>query len=520
MALFRSIVTVGGWTMVSRVLGFARDVLIAGVLGASMFADAFFVAFKFPNFFRRLFAEGAFNAAFVPLFAGRLAEDGKRGALEFAAESASVLTTMLLAFTLAALLTMPWLMYVIAPGFVDQPDKFTLTIELTQITFPYLLFMALIALMGGMLNSLHRFAAAAAAPIVLNIVLIGTLLGARHGVFPESLIPSSAHALAWGVFVAGVGQFFWIAYACHRADILFYMPRPRLTPGVRRLIVLMVPGIIGAGVVQINLVIDVVLASTLTEGSVSYLYYADRVNQLPLGIVGVAIGIALLPLLTRQLRNGEADAARDSQNRAIEFALMLSAPATAALIIAAEPIVTVLFQRGEFDVVATTATAAALRAFAIGLPAYVLIKSLTPGYFARQDTKTPVQIAIAAVVLNILLALVLMQFLAHAGIALATAIVAWLNAIALGVGLLRRGHLSFDDRLRRRVPRIVAAAMLMGAVVYAGVEGLAGPLAGTEAARIPALVALVVAGLGAFVIFARLLGAFRFNDIHGAFSKN
>ncbi|MBL4719825.1 MAG: murein biosynthesis integral membrane protein MurJ, partial [Alphaproteobacteria bacterium] len=357
MALFRSIATVGGWTMVSRVLGFVRDILIAGVFGASMFADAFFIAFKFPNFFRRLFAEGAFNAAFVPLFAGKLSVEGKRAALQFAAESASVLTTVLLAFTVAALLTMPWLMLGIAPGFVAHPEKFQLTVELTQITFPYLMFMALVALMGGMLNSLHRFAAAAAAPIVLNIVLISALLGVRYDVFPASVIPSPGHALAWGVFFAGIAQFFWLAYACKKADILFHMPRPRLTPGVRRLIVLVIPGIIGAGVVQINLVVDVILASTLAEGSVSYLYYADRVNQLPLGVVGVAVGIALLPLLTRQLRAGEMAAAQDSQNRAIEFALLLTLPAAAALIAAPEAIVTVLFQRGEFDRAAASATA-------------------------------------------------------------------------------------------------------------------------------------------------------------------
>jgi putative peptidoglycan lipid II flippase len=519
MALFRSIATVGGWTMVSRVLGFVRDILIAGVLGASMFADAFFIAFKFPNFFRRLFAEGAFNAAFVPLFAGKLSVDGKRVALQFAAEATSVLTTVLLAFTTAALLTMPWLMHVIAPGFAAQPDKFLLTIELTQITFPYLMFMALVALMGGMLNSLHRFAAAAAAPIVLNIVLISALLGVRHGLFPTSVIPSPGHALAWGVFFAGIAQFFWIAYACQKADILFHLPRPRLTPGVRRLIELVIPGIIGAGVVQINLVVDVILASTLAEGSVSYLYYADRVNQLPLGVVGVAVGIALLPLLTRQLRDGDMEAAQDSQNRAIEFALLLTLPAAAALIAAPEAIVTVLFQRGEFDAATTSATAAALRAFAIGLPAYVLIKSLTPGFFAREDTKTPVKIAIAAMIVNVVLAVTLMQFLAHAGIALATAIAAWLNAIALGIALVRRGHLVLDTRLRRRAPGIAISAALMGAVVYGCALVLAEPLAGSEWRRIPALMGIVFSGLVSFAIFASLFGAFRLADLKAAFRR-
>jgi len=331
MALFRSIATVGGWTMVSRVLGFVRDVLIANVLGASMIADAFFVAFKFPNFFRRLFAEGAFNAAFVPLFAGRLTTQGRAEAIRFAGEVAAVLGTILLVFILAAILAMPWLMVVIAPGFIDDPAKFMLTTELTRITFPYLMFMALVALMGGMLNSIERFAATAAAPIVLNIVLIAVLAAVRAGV-----LPSPGPALAWGVAAAGLGQLVWIALACKRAGILFTLPRPRLTPGVRRLLTLMFPALIGAGVVQINLVIDVILASTLAEGSVSYLYYADRVNQLPLGVVGVAVGIALLPLLVRQLRAGEYQAAQNSQNRAIEFALTLTLPAAAALIVIPE----------------------------------------------------------------------------------------------------------------------------------------------------------------------------------------
>lgn len=444
MALFRSIATVGGWTMVSRVLGFARDMLIANVIGAGLIADAFFVAFKFPNFFRRLFAEGAFNAAFVPLFAGRLTTDGRDAAVKFAAEVAAVLGTVLLVFTLAAILTMPWLMLALAPGFVDQPVKFGLTVDLTRLTFPYLTFMALVALMGGMLNSLQRFAATAAAPIVLNIVLIGVLLGVR-----SELLPDPGHALAWGVAVAGLAQLIWIAYACKRADIMFVPPRPRLTPGVKRLLVLMAPALLGAGVVQVNVVIDVILASTLREGSVSFLYYADRVNQLPLGVVGVAVGITLLPLLTRQLRSGETDAALGSQNRAIEFALALTLPAAAALIAMPGPIVTVLFQRGAFDAAAAEATAGALAAFAAGLPAYVLIKALTPGFFAREDTKTPVKIAVVAMVANVALAVALMQVLAHVGIALATALSAWFNAITLGILLVRRGHLAFDTRLRR-----------------------------------------------------------------------
>jgi putative peptidoglycan lipid II flippase len=514
MALFRSIATVGGWTMVSRVLGFVRDVLIANVLGASMIADAFFVAFKFPNFFRRLFAEGAFNAAFVPLFAGRLTTQGRAEAIRFAGEVAAVLGTILLVFTLAAILAMPWLMVVIAPGFIDDPAKFMLTTELTRITFPYLMFMALVALMGGMLNSIERFAATAAAPIVLNIVLIAVLAAVRAGV-----LPSPGPALAWGVAAAGLGQLVWIALACKRAGILFTLPRPRLTPGVRRLLTLMFPALIGAGVVQINLVIDVILASTLAEGSVSYLYYADRVNQLPLGVVGVAVGIALLPLLVRQLRAGEYQAAQNSQNRAIEFALTLTLPAAAALIVIPEQIVTVLFQRGAFDPAAARATAAALAAFAAGLPAYVLIKALIPGFHAREDTKTPVKIAIVAVIANVALALILMQFLAHAGIALATALTAWFNAAMLGWILIRRGHLVFDRRLVRRVPRLALAAMAMAGALWGGAAMLAGPLNDGEPSRIAALAALIAGAMAVFALIAMATGAVRLGELRAALKR-
>jgi putative peptidoglycan lipid II flippase len=515
VSLYRAIFTLGGWTMASRILGFVRDVLIAGVIGAGMVADAFFVAFKFPNFFRRLFAEGAFNAAFVPLFAERLTRDGEDAAKIFAEQVAAVLVSFLTGFVLLALLLMPWLMLLIAPGFTEQPEKFALAVDLTRITFPYLLFMALLALLGGMLNALERFAATAAAPILLNVIMISALLLVRAGVLT---VPG--HALAWAVCLAGIGQFVWLAIACHRAGLMIRMPRPRLTPGVRRLLKLMVPGIIGAGVVQINLVVDVILATTLTEGSVSWLYYADRVNQLPLGVVGVAVGVALLPMLSRQLSAGNDALALETQNRAIEFTLFLCVPAAAALAVLAQPIVTVLFARGAFSADDAEATARALTAFSLGLPAFVLIKALVPGFFARQDTTTPVIIAAAAMVINIGLALWLMRVWAHAGIALATAISAWLNAGALAVVLVRRGHYRMDAMIRHRLPRIFIAAAVMAAGLYAGAALLAGPLAGAESVRIPALAGLVGCGLVLYFGAAQLSGAMRITDLRAALKRS
>jgi putative peptidoglycan lipid II flippase len=508
MTLLRAIATVGGWTMASRVLGFVRDILIAGVLGAGMVADAFFVAFKLPNFFRRLFAEGAFNAAFVPLFGERLARDGEGSARRFAGEVAAVMVTALMIFTIAAVALMPWLMYLIAPGFAGQPEKFALTIELTRLTFPYLMFMALVALLGGMLNSMQRFAATAAAPILLNIVLIATLVLVK-----TEVLALPGHALAWGVALAGAGQLVWLALACGRRGVSIRLPRPRLTPGVKRVLRLMAPGIVGAGVVQINLVIDVILASTLPEGSVSFLYYADRVNQLPLGVVGVAVGIALLPLLTRQLAEGDGAAAMASQNRAIEIALLLTVPAAAALLVIPGPIIAVLFERGAFSEAASVATASALAAFAAGLPAYVLIKSLTPGFFARKDTATPVKIAVIAVVANVALAIALMQVLAHVGIALATACSAWLNAGMLAATLKARGDLVLDERLRRRVPLMVLAAGLMAVGLWAGAAILEPALVGAAWQRIAALAGLVLGGLLLFAGLAHVTGAADFGEL-------
>ncbi len=508
MALFRSIATIGGWTLVNRILGFVRTVLMANVLGVGIVTDAFFIAFKVAEFFRRFFAEGTFNAAFVPLYIENLKTGGRIAARRFSGEVAVVFGGVFLAVTVGAIVSMPALMTVVAAGFADEPERFAITVELTRIAFPYFLFMVLVAMLGGMLNAVDRFVATAAAPLSLNVVLISVLVALGAGV-----MWSPGHALAWGLTAAGLGHFLAVACACKRADILFSLPRPRLTPGVRRLATLMTPALIGSGVVQINLVVDVILASSLKEGSISYLYYADRVYQLPLAVIGIAVGTALLPLLTRQLQTGELDAAQDSQNRAIEVGLALTLPATAALLVIAGPITVVLFQRGAFDSAAMEATAAALAAYAAGLPAYVLIRTLTPGYFARQDTRTPLNVAAATMVVNVALAVALMQALAHVGIALATALAAWFNALALGAMLVRRGHLSIDDRLRRRLPRLLLATAALAAVLWWAEGRLSGLLAGDEASRIAAVAILVGGGALVFAALAVATGALRPTDL-------
>ena len=511
MTLSRAIAVVGGFTMLSRVAGFARDMMIAAFMGAGMVADAFFVAFKLPNFFRRLFAEGAFNAAFVPMFSRLLQQEGRAVARDFAAEIMAVLVAVLLVFCGLMQIFMPLAMFVLAPGFADEPGKFDLTVELTRLTFPYLLFISLVSLQGGILNSLNRFAAVAFTPVLLNLVMIAALL-----LFARKL-ETAGHALAWGVSIAGIVQFVWLALALRREGFSLNLAWPRLTPRVREFWRAMLPGTIGAGAVQINLMIDIVIASFLPQGAVSFLYYADRINQLPIGVIGIAVGTALLPMMSRQLSGGDKQAAMNSQNRALEAAVLFALPAMAAFLVIAEPIVTGLYQRGAFDAAATEATSLALIAYAVGIPAYVLIKVLTPGFFARHDTRTPVRIAISTLVLHLALNLTLIWPLQHVGLALATAIAAWVNTVALAVVLHRRGHLVLDARLRSRLPRILVSVAIMVLVLFladrfgrAAVEAVLG--------RAVALILLVLAGLVVYALAVLGLGAARLSDLRGLLS--
>jgi putative peptidoglycan lipid II flippase len=508
MNLARAIATVGGFTLLSRVTGFARDLLIAAMLGAGPVADAFFVAFKLPNFFRRLTGEGALTVAFVPMFAGAVEAEGRKAALAFAAEVQAVLLAFLLAFLLAVEITMPWVLLAIAPGFAGDPERYALAVELTRITFPYLPLISLVALWGGILNSLDRFWAMAAAPILLNLVLIAALLAAADLVAAD-LVATPGHALAWGVPAAGLVQALFLAETCRRAGALPVFRWPRLTPEVRRLFKLMLPAALGAGVVQINLLIDVMLASLLPAGAVSFLYYADRVVQLPLGVVGVAIGTALLPMLARQVRSGDETSAIDTQNRALEIGLLLTLPAAAALAVIADPLTAVLFERGRFTAADSAATAAAMAAFALGLPAFVAIKAFQPGFFARRDTATPVKVAMVGVAANLAFNLALMPLYGHVGIALSTTLAAWLNAGMLGWLLRRRGHFRPDPRLRRRALRIALAVLVMAAAVWAAARALEPWLTAGTGVGAAALAAVIAAGMLVYAVAGTLLGAAR-----------
>jgi putative peptidoglycan lipid II flippase len=503
--MLRGVLTVGGWTMASRVLGFARDMLIAARLGAGPMADAFFVALQLPNLFRRLFGEGAFASAFVPAFAGAVATQGRAAARELAERMAGIMGLWLALLTGLGLVFMPQVLAVLVPGFLARPEKFALTVELSRITLPYLWFICLTALVAGVLNGLNRFAAAAAAPVLFNLLGITALLGLTP------FVATPAHALAWGVFASGVAQLLLVWVAARPAGLALtpVRHRPRLTPPVAEVLRKMGPGLIGAGAFYINQFVSMVIASLLPAGAVSFLYYADRVGQLPLGVIGAAVGTALLPLLSRQVRGGQRLSAHRTQNRAIEIALALSLPGAAGLALAAGPVVAALFERGAFDAAATRATAAALTAYALGIPAFVLVKALAPGFFARGDTTTPVLVGLVTVAANIALNLALMGPLAHVGIALGTSIAAWVNALALAWLLARRGHLVLDRPMRRRAPRLLLATAAMAAVLWA-LDLAAGGW------RLPAglLVAgLVGAGAAAFFAAAQALGALDLREV-------
>ena len=510
--MLKGIVTVGIWTLASRILGFGRDMLIAALAGTGPIADAFFVALKLPNLFRRLFGEGAFNAAFVPAFAGLLQSEGRPAAHRFAEEAFAVMTFWLGLMTIAGEIFMPQLMVVLAPGFASDPAKFALAVDLSRITFPYLILICLAALVSGVLNGLDRFTAASASYVLFNIVSIACML------WLTPFVPTVGHALSWGVTISGVGQLGLLMLALRRAGMALSLPRPRLTPQMRLLMRRMAPGLVGAGVTQLNLAIDVIIASLLPPGTVSVLYYADRVQQLPLGVIGTAVGTALLPLLSRQVRAGEAQASANTMNRAIEYALFLTLPAALALIVCAYPIMDVLFGRGAFTEESALFSSQCLAAYAVGLPAFVLVKVLAPGFFARGDTATPVKIGVACVALNLGLNLLFMMPLAHVGPALATSVAAICNCVGLGWVLQRRGFLLPDRQLLRRIGGMAAASIAMAAVLF-GARTLLFATQSHGLIRFLALGALIAIGMLTYGIAAQLFGAYDLREIGRVMSR-
>ncbi|MGS1094981.1 murein biosynthesis integral membrane protein MurJ [Aquamicrobium terrae] len=499
MSLVKKFATVASGTLMSRVLGFTREMLMAAALGTGPVADAFYAAFQFPNTFRRLFAEGAFNTAFVPLFAKEIEAGGIDGARRFSEEVFGVLFSVLIALTIVMELAMPLLVRtIIAPGFAGDPQKYGLTVALATIMFPYLMCMSLAAMMAGMLNSLRRYFAAAIAPVFLNVILIAVL---GHAWYKGADGLSVGYAMAWGVMAAGVVQLAIVWIAARHAGISIGFKRPRLTPNVKRLLWLALPAAITGGITQINTLIGTAIASTQAS-AVSSLALADRVYQLPLGVVGIAVAIVLLPELSRALKAGNLVEAASLQNRSVEFTLFLTLPAAAALLAISEPIVRLLYERGEFAASGATSTVSAILAiFGLGLPAFVLIKAFTPGYFAREDTKTPMVFAAISVAVNIATALMLFPRMGAPGIAVASAIAGWVNALMLLAVLVRRGHWGHDAPLMRRIPRLVLSSALMGGALYGGAIWLAPWLASSAPALSQATALALLCGAGALLYF-------------------
>ncbi|WP_372422972.1 murein biosynthesis integral membrane protein MurJ [Salinarimonas chemoclinalis] len=495
--MLKKIVSVGGWTLLSRVTGFARDVTMAAVMGAGPITDAFVVALRLPNHFRAIFGEGAFNAAFIPTYAQARAARGDADARIFAGRITALVLAVQLLVLATALAFMPQLVGLLAPGFVDDPDRFDLTVTLTRITFPYLLFVTLVTLFSAVLNAHDRFAAAAGAPILLNVSLIAGLLLA-------GFFPSAGHAAAWGVAVAGVLELLLVWWDAAARGIAPKLARPRLDPDVRKFFRTLGPALIGSAGVQIAMFADTIIASLLPAGAVSSLYYADRLYQLPVGVIGIAAGTVLLPEMSRRIAEGDVAGAHASQNRAVGLVLVLALPAAAAFVAVPDLIMYALFGRGAFTAADAAAAGAVLAAYATALPAVVLIRAGLASFHARSDTATPVFASLTGVAVNVVFKILLTEPLGAPGLAFATAIGAWVNVGLLFFLARRRRWAAPDATLGKTLVVSLAGALALAAAVLT----LRDP-AGTLAARLPALEAethlLLLAGAGALVYGALVL---------------
>jgi putative peptidoglycan lipid II flippase len=502
ISLIRSILTVGGWTLLSRGAGFARDMMLAAYLGAGPVADAFNVAFSLPNMFRRFFAEGAFNMAFVPMYAKKL--EAGEDANGFARDAFNGMAAILMVFSVLGTLAMPWLVYAMASGFAGDA-RYELAVLYGQIGFCYIMFISLVALLSGVLNAHGHFTEAGFVPVLMNLIFIAAMLLASQTGWDMGM------TLAWTVPVTGIAQlgFTWIA--ARKLGFSFTPRWPKITPELKRLAYIAAPAVLAGGVVQINLLVGRQVAS-YTEGAVSWLVYADRLYQLPLGVVGIAIGTVLLPDLSRRLRAGDEAGSRESFNRGTEFALALTLPAAAALITIAVPLTSVLYQRGAFGAVDATNTALALAIYGAGLPAFVLHKVFQPLYYAREDSRSPFHFALVSMVVNAAIAVGLMPLIGFAAAALATTVAAWAMAFQLWFGTRKMGHAArFDSRFRSRVPRALAASAAMALALYLGQQALAEMLRDATW-RYASLALLITLGSLVYFSFGAAIGAFRLGD--------
>jgi len=507
-SLVKSVGTIGGLTMVSRVFGFARDMLLARVLGAGLAADAFQLAFTLPNTFRRLFAEGAFSVAFVPMYSRALHGDGgEEAAAKFADDVLSVFLWVLLAFSGIMMIAMPGIVWILARDFQEVPGKFDFAVFLSRVTFPYLALVSLVAMLSGLLNARSRFGPGAFAPVLLNIVLIGGILTGwwlRGSRGDDRIV---AESLAVAVSIAGVVQLAYMWWAIRRAGLKLRWRLPRFTPEVKRLGMLILPATFGAGIYQISQFVDTFFATSLPQGSLTLLKLADRLNQLPLGIVGIALGTAILPMLSRHIHSGDAAEAQRLQANAFEIATLLTLPAAAALAICAPAFVTAFFVGGKFTEVDGLLMAQIVVALICGLPAYVIVKILNPGFFAREDTKTPVWTALASLTVNIAINLYVVERYGIVGLAGATAVSASINCLLLYAVLHRRGWFHFTARLAGKIARQLVAVAAMAALLWYMMPLMEPFYGGSAFERIWSLALLCASGGAVFFVTAFLVGA-------------
>jgi putative peptidoglycan lipid II flippase len=508
MSLLKNVSTIGGLTLVSRIFGFARDILLARVLGAGLAADAYQLAFRLPNTFRRLFAEGAFSVAFVPMYTKILGrDDGEAHAKRFAEEVLAVFVWVLAGFTLLAMLAMPWIVYGLASNFTEVPGKFELAVFLSRLTFPYLALISLATLFTGILNSRSRFAAGAFAPVLFNLVLIsGVITGHlwRGDGGDDRLV---TYAMAVSVALSGLVQLIFLWWTVHRMGLRLTLRPPRLSDDVRQLGRLILPATFGAGIYQISQFVDTFFATSLPQGSLTLLSMADRLNQMPLGIVGIALGTAILPMIARAIGAGDEARAQTVQEQAVEMAMLLTIPAAVALAVCAHEFVAAFFVGGRFLAADGIITGNIVIGLVVGLPAYVLVKVLTPGFFARGDTATPVRTALAALTCNIALILLLIGPYGVFGLALAGAGAAWFNCALLYWLLHRRGQFTLSAKLIGRIARQAVAAGAMGAWLWWLTSAIHWAFVGPWYEKIGALGVTIVTGGASYAIIAYMIGA-------------
>jgi putative peptidoglycan lipid II flippase len=507
MKLIRSVATISAYTAGSRIFGFIREIIMANYLGASIKSDALVVAIKLPSILRRIFAEGAFNTTFIPMFARLLSGKEAHQAKSFAEEILSILVFSLIGIVVLVEIFIPYLMPIFAPGFKDTPERLALAIEYTRLTFPFIFFISLTALYSGILNSYERFAAVAMSPMIGNIAIIGTVFAC------VSFQLQAGYAFALGVCACGLVQLLWVLVPSHRSCMRLRLRMPKLSPNVKKFLLLVGPAAAGSGIVQINILLDTVMASKLPTGGVSFIHYADRLNQLPLSMLGTAVGTALLPLMSKKARAGDRQGLIDSQNLALEYALLFVVPAALGLILLAHPLMTVLFERGGFGERESIGSAEALMGLALGLPAYIMIKIFSSNFFSRQNTKTPVKYAIYSVIINFTLNVLLINKLQHVGLTLATAIAAWINAALLLITLRKEAYFELSVRMKSFLPRLLLASAGTVAFIMLLKPFMMSFSPTVFMEKALCLLVLIGASVGSFIIIARLTGALDLKDL-------